>query len=48
MTPFHILAGLSPTLVQRSQLLAIPVLLVVLAMIYWLTRVLRAPRRLHP
>lgn len=41
-------AKLFPAPVRQSQLLAIPVLLVVLAMIYWLARVLRARRRLHP
>jgi len=48
MTALHFLAGLSPTPtpVQRSPLLAIPVPL--LAMIYWLNDVLRARRRLHP
>ena len=50
MTALHFLAGLSPTPtpVQRSPLLAIPVLLVLQAMIYWLNDVLRARRRLHP
>lgn len=41
-------AKLFPAPVRQSQLLAIPVLLVLLAMIYWLTRTLRTRRRLHP
>jgi len=44
MTTHHIVAGL----LSQSELLAIPVLLAVPAMLYWLTRVLRALRRLHP